>query len=278
MSIVKITSQIFTQEQLASLLAPPWHQCKTFWDRIKNYIKNLKDYTMFYHYNKHLCIIGGYNTLMEFRYRKMLCSNGLSLDVTEKFRIIDNPNNALFEKYTYYKLEVDNRIILQSLVFHSNQTDPIKKNIEDLFLQYRKERINLRSAAYDNPNKIESDNFIKEKLEKKFGTSKAPWDIINDTLNKNDFAYRVKEPKDDYYELSFEGRIKWYHELSHGENAIFHLICSAYSGGNQTGFTALDLNLDEYLNLLCSTENISKYISQKEILIVKNSGDVWIKA
>jgi ABC-type uncharacterized transport system ATPase component len=156
-------------------------------------------------------------------------------DETSILKAFFQINNSHIDEYT------------ASLVADENNIASIK--IFDLFLQYRNEIINLESAAYRQllgvSDKSKTDSFIKQKLKEKFGIDKSPWDKINEILEKYKFQHKIEEPKDNMYEPSFKGGIK-YRDLSDGEKVIFHLICSSYGGrGGIKGKTKLVL-LDEF--------------------------------
>ncbi len=138
-----------------------------------------------------------------------------------------------------------------------NRNNIAEIEIRTLFLNYMRKKQTFESIACNKDIALveQRKEIVNKELEGIFGTSLAPWTVINDTLKQYGFKHQIVEPKDsDIYTLSFNNGIA-YADLSTGEEVIFYLICSGYNGlgsiQNKTSLLLLD-ELDAYLNPVMS--------------------------
>ena len=140
-----------------------------------------------------------------------------------------------------------------------NKIDNI--NISAIFVAYYKAQESFQARAF---RERQNNEWVAQQLKERFGVEKAPWDWINEQLEKYEFKHKVKPAMDGSYELAFEGSTVKYEQLSSGEKVIFHLICSAYNGnGSVAGKTKL-LLLDEF------DAHLNPTMAQMFVAIIEN--------
>ena len=105
--------------------------------------------------------------------------------------------------------------------------------ISAIFVAYYKAQESFEARAF---RERQNNEWVAQQLKERFGVEKAPWDWINEQLEKYEFKHKVKPAMDGSYELAFEGSTVKYEQLSSGEKVIFHSVLSTMCKANKILF------------------------------------------
>lgn len=109
--------------------------------------------------------------------------------------------------------------------------------ISQSFFRYKNKEKSLKARLFDfEDSVVERKKTLEKELKKIFGTSQAPWDLINEKFYEYNFKHQINKPTDEgSYMPKFitsDGDEINFSELSSGEKMIVQLILWSYNENN----------------------------------------------